>query len=98
MRGVGFDFDEPAYDLTDVVLSKNTFCCNYAEKGYSYRIEATSKDGLVYRGNWGYPDLSGVLTLELRRFDSADKEILLLGQWVNGEDNLVGAWLFRLNK
>ena len=52
---------------------------------------------MVYHGNWGYPDLGDSLVVELKRFEAKDKEVILLGQWVNGEDNLVGAWLFRLN-
>jgi hypothetical protein len=51
-----------------------------AEKGYIYRVETTSKDGLVYHGNWGYPDLGDSLVVELKRFEAKDKEVILLGQ------------------
>jgi hypothetical protein len=97
MRGVGFDFDVSAYDLTNVILTKTKFSCGYAEKGYVYRIETTSKDGVTYRGNWGYPDLEDLLTLEVKRFEGKDKEIVLLGVWKDAIENYEGVWLFRLN-
>lgn len=97
MRGIGFDFDQPYYDLGDVVLTNSRFSCTYAEKGYTYRIEATSKDGVIYLGNWGHPGLVDAYTVELKRFESKDSEIVLMGQWSNAHDNQVGVWLFRLS-
>ena len=50
----------------------------------SYSIEATSNDGIIYRGNWGWPDLDDKLTVELTRFEGKNKEIMLFGRGKTG--------------
>jgi hypothetical protein len=98
MKGVVFDSDEPLCDLSETILTKNKFSCRYSQLGYTYSVEATSHDGITYRGNWGTPNLDEDYTVELKRFESKTKEIVLLGTWKNLADIYEGVYLFRLNQ
>jgi hypothetical protein len=95
MQGVVFDSDEPFNDLSEIVLTKNKFSCRYLD----YHVEATSRDGVVYRGNWNHPDYDAAdCPVELTRFESKTKEVVLLGPWQNKAENYAGVYLFRLNQ
>jgi len=96
MRGTVVDFDEPNCELTEATLTKNMFKCKYQQSGDVYRVEASSRDGITYKGNWGWPDdFRNGDTLELTRFESKNKEIVLLGMW-HRSDGYEGVYLFRL--
>jgi hypothetical protein len=97
MRGAVTDFDEPFCEASEITLTKGKFACTYLQSGYVYRIEATSQDGIVYRGYWGYPNFDPRCTVEFMRFESKTKEVVLLGTWKDGIDHNEGAYLVRLN-
>lgn len=93
VRGVVFDSDQPFTSLREAVLTKTKFSCSYPD----IHVEATSRDGIHYVGNWGDPVLDDAYTVELTRFESKSKEVVLVGVWKNSTDNLEGVYLFRLN-
>jgi hypothetical protein len=97
MRGVVFDFDEPFCEANEISLTKNKFACKYLQGGYVYRIEASSTDGMIYRGYWGTPDFDDDHTVEFTRFESKTKEIVLLGTWRDTIHHNEGIYLVRLN-
>jgi hypothetical protein len=96
MQGAVFDFDEPYCDVTEISLTKNRFYCKYLQGGYVYKIEVSSRDGITYRGNWGTPDLEDGFIVELTRFESKSKEIVLLGTWRDLINHNEGNYLVRL--
>jgi hypothetical protein len=54
-KGVIYDCLEPAYNITDAVIAKKRISIDWIEDGEPGHLEATSSDGIHFRGNYGYP-------------------------------------------
>jgi hypothetical protein len=80
------------YEITDAVIADRRISVDWIEGGEAAHLEAKSKDGIHFRGNFGYTKADPACSFELRRFTSA-QDVLLLGSWINmrGEE---GGWLF----
>jgi hypothetical protein len=82
-------------------LTPNKLSLEYFDgDGTRIGVVATSIDGVVYSGHWGYPLLDSLQPVELKLFKSEnDSEVLLFGTWVNrgiSENYKEGLFMFRL--
>jgi hypothetical protein len=96
--GHSFDFQEAdagALDVTHAELTKKEIKLEWVEDGEAGYLTATSDDGVLYRGNFGYPRPEPFYTAEFRLYRAANGDVLLFGRWrwTSGEN---GLWLFRL--
>ncbi|MCY2995078.1 MAG: hypothetical protein NTY19_45545 [Planctomycetota bacterium] len=101
MKYTGHVFDWPGTtpygNVVDAVVTKSSLSLDWSEEGIKGHLKATSRDGVHYKGVFGYPrpDPDDSLQLTLYR---AEGEILLFGTWYRHEDGAEGIWAFRLSE
>ncbi len=88
----GEEFESDA----EAVLEKNRISVDWHEDDERGHLEATSTDGVSFRGEYGYSRPQSSRHFELKKY-SAGMEVLLFGRWWNEEDGNEGRWLFVLN-
>lgn len=76
------------------VLEPNRIVLDWDQMPANGHLEAESKDGLFFTGQWGMPELFDFRGLELTRYQSGDK-VLFFGKWWNSNSGDEGGWLFR---
>jgi hypothetical protein len=82
--------------IKDVVLTGTKLSVDFREKGEDGHLQAASTDGVNYEGNYGYPKPIQEYEFECKRFDAADGEILLYGEYRDRLESEQGHWLIRL--
>ena len=93
LNGYGFDFQGFSFNVKDVRLTETRFVCEYDD----YHVDARSTDGVSYVGIWAEGRSSDGRTVELKKFESMDKETILIGTWKHaGVEE--GFYLFRLRR
>ena len=57
MKGVIFDSEERYCTLSESILAKKKFSCDYQDPHWDdmLHVEATSRDGIIYHEHWGQP-------------------------------------------
>jgi hypothetical protein len=95
--GHSFDFEASSMQVTGAVIRKDRISVDWIEEGAPGHLEATSEDGEVYRGTYGYPRPDPYYHAELRLYRAADGGRLLFGRWWWADESGSGYWLFRLS-
>lgn len=95
--GHSFDFDVSPLEVTDALIEKNHISIDWIEEGERGHLEATSEDGEVYTGTYGYPQPDPYYHVELRLYSAASGDRLLFGRWRWADESARGCWLFRLS-
>jgi hypothetical protein len=95
--GHSFDFDVSPLEVTEAVIQKNRISIDWIEEGKPGHLEATSDDGMVFRGNYGYTRPNPDYHFELRLYRAANGDPLLFGRWWRTDEPEGGCWLFRLS-
>ena len=83
--------------ITEAIISQNRISIDWPEEGNRGHLEASSTDGINFRGNYGYPVPSKDLVFELKRYD-ANKEILFFGTWHERDVGDQGIWIIVLEE
>lgn len=92
------------YTVTDAVLHDNRLSVDWLDDVGTGHLEATSTDGVLFRGNFGYRDNDGYSTPNLFRHveftlaRTATGELIFLGRWWNTEKGSEGEWVIRLTR
>ncbi len=89
-------YEDTEYRVTDVVITDTTLSVDWLENGYAGHLSATSSDGVVYTGHYGFPRPEARFHIKLERFVSAAGEVLLFGTWWRTDSPDGGVWVFRL--
>ncbi len=85
---------EPAYRITDAVVTDDRVSLDWEEANWTGHLEATSTDGQTYVGTYGYPRLDSDYHVEFTLFRANAGAKLLFGRWW-GKDG-EGQWLIHL--
>jgi hypothetical protein len=95
--GHSFDFDVSPREVTHALIRKDRLSIDWLEESDRGSIKATSADGEVYTGTFGYPTPSSDSHVELRLYRGANGDRLLFGSWRYTDGSGRGQWLFRLD-
>ncbi len=91
--------NDEAWVVTEAIISERRISLDYIESGVAAHLEATSSNGKLFKGSWGYTQVElGRYDTELALYKAADGEILLLGKWWNHDEGTTGDWLIHLQK
>jgi len=94
IRDFGTEGEE--YDVREAVVTKDRISIDWNEGGETGHLEATSDDGVTFRGVYGYPHPDRWRSFHLVRY-TAGNRVLLYGTWRNDAGNNTGHWLFALS-
>jgi hypothetical protein len=85
-----------SYKVTGVVCADSRVSVDWIENGSMGNLEATTTDGSMYTGQYGYGGLDDYRRVQFTRFESVNGELLFVGRWWNTVDGGGGDWAFRL--
>ena len=86
----------PSHRVTDAVITKERISLDWEEAGASGHLEASSTDGVRFKGTYGYRQPLPSRHIELTLFKSEGSGLALVCHWWNTENGNEGDWLFQL--
>jgi hypothetical protein len=96
MRYVGHTYrSEQRFRVKEAVATAARISVDFDEDGLPGHLEASSTDGQLYVGNYGYPQLDTANRTQLKLFKAKDGTLLLLGPWKD-RDGTEGEWFILL--
>lgn len=95
-RGIAFEYLEESGPVFEAIVTETRIVIDWKEGGDTLHLQATSRDGLTFEGNYGVGHLDTNYFMELRLFTSKNKEVLLVGMWHILDDDEHGRTLFVL--
>jgi hypothetical protein len=95
--GQSFNCQEGGSRITDAIITETRMAIDWVEDGYPASLVATSDNGLLYRGTYGYPTPEERYRIEFRLFKDQTGEVLLFGRWWRTDTANGGLWLLQLS-
>ena len=86
---------ESDYRVTDAIVTPRRISIDWEEDDVKAHLDTTSRDGIHFKGNYGYPTKHSDFEFELTLF-KAKHEYLLFGTWCEHDTGDEGVWAFRL--
>lgn len=90
------DLNDTDYQIREAAITSERIAIDWTEDGEPFHLVATSRDGVRYRRNYGWPKPNPDWKIELTRYNAADKSVLLLAQWFQTDNGNEGSSLIRL--
>jgi hypothetical protein len=88
--------------VSDAIVTRNRISIVYDDgEGYEGHVVAKSTDGIVYRGQFGYPEYPGQETIgnvEFRRYTNSRGQVVLVGKYSFWHSGNEGVWLVELEE
>lgn len=88
---------ESDYRVTDAIVTPHRISIDWEEDDVKAHLDTTSRDGIHFKGNYGYRTKHSDFEFELTLFKSK-QEYLLFGTWCEHDTGDEGIWVFRLHK
>ncbi|QDU38202.1 hypothetical protein Mal4_25270 [Maioricimonas rarisocia] len=98
LSAVSYECEED-YNITSIIVTPTRVSLDFDDEGAHGHAIATSSDGFVYTGYWGYPafaDQRQMGPVRLQRFISNAGQQILFGSWVDEESGEQGDWLIKI--
>jgi len=98
LSAVSYDCEED-YRITSIIVTPTRVSLDFDDDGARGHAIATSSDGFVYTGYWGYPSFADQRHLgrvRLQRFISNTGQQILFGSWEDEQSGKKGDWLIKI--
>ena len=95
-RITDYDGRGDVFVVSDAVITDQKLSADWDEAGECGHLEATSTDGIMFTGHYGYPSLDLRRSTLLKRYRSADGDTLFIGPWQNANNGREGTWFIVL--